>query len=108
MNAKVNATTKTSLFCDVKFTLFDGKAKEDFCFNKKYKITTSLECKNFSCKALSVYQQLKKNKTTDQIYSRKTCEEINSTMIVMYDKAQNEYCFCGFDDLSKIDCQNVL
>ena len=30
MNAKVNATTKTSLFCDVKFTLFDGKAKEDF------------------------------------------------------------------------------
>ncbi len=108
MSTAANAETKKSLHCDVKFTLFDGKAKEDFCFNKKLKITTSLDCQDFSCKALTIYQNLKKNKPTDQMYSRKTCEDINSIMIVMYDKDKNEYCFCGFDDLSKIDCQNVL
>ena len=97
-----------SFNCNNVQLLQDAKRRENFCYDKKEKVTYSKICYKQSCEATSFYKNLKNNSLNKKLYQRQTCEDFKAITINYYDHQNNEYCFCSFSDDSKIDCNNLL
>ena len=97
-----------NLECHSKQILQDSKIYEEFCYDKNQKVTYSKNCHRQNCMALNTYHSNNIIRQNSETFDRKTCPYFKGVQIILFDKDDNEYCFCAFDDLSMIDCNNLL